>query len=153
MTGNSSRSHLDNATLSFFKDEQTGIITSVFYTLVTVINLVGNSLSMWILIMRTRPKTASIIFMIHLTLTDLALGFALPFQIAYQLMGYHWTLGSNMCRYLVFILFFKYTDVLKFSSWLPSAQFDDETYPRILSFCPPLASYHWSSTPICTAPS
>lgn len=104
MTGNFSSSHLDNATLSFFKDEQTSTITSVIYMLVTVINLIGNSLSMWILIMRTRPKTASIIFMINLTLTDLALGFALPFQIAYQLMGYHWTLGSNMCRYLLLFL-------------------------------------------------
>lgn len=103
MTGNSSSSHLDNATLSFFKDESTGIITSVIYTLVTVINLVGNSLSMWILIMRTRPKTASIIFMINLTLTDLALGLALPFQIVYQLQGYNWTLGPNMCRYFLFI--------------------------------------------------
>lgn len=110
MTGNSSRSHLDNATLSFFKDEQTGIITSVIYTLVTIINLFGNSLSMWILIMRTRPKTASIIFMINLTLTDLALGVALPFQIAYQLLGYQWTLGPNMCRCLGFF-FLKYTDV------------------------------------------
>lgn len=111
MTGNSSSHHLDNDTLlslSFLKDGQTAIITSVFYALVTVINLVGNSLSLWILIMRTRPKTASIIFMINLTLTDLALGVGLPFQIAYQLLGYHWTLGPNMCRYLVFFILLKF---------------------------------------------
>lgn len=101
MTRNSSSSHLDNATLSFFKDVNSGILTSVIYMLVTAINLVGNCLSMWILIIRTRPKTASVIFMIHLTLTDLALGVALPFQIAYQLQGYHWTLGPNMCRYFL----------------------------------------------------
>lgn len=104
MTGNSSISHLDDATLSFFKDANSGIITSVIYMLVTAINLIGNSLSMWILIIRT-PKTASVIFMINLTLTDLALGVALPFQIAYQLQGYHWTLGPNMCSILTLVFY------------------------------------------------
>lgn len=100
MTGNSSNIQLDNATLSLFVDAKTSIATSVIYALVTAINLVGNSLSLWILIFRTSPKTASIIFMINLTLTDLAIGAALPFQIAYQLQGYQWTLGPKMCRYL-----------------------------------------------------
>lgn len=110
MTGNSTSSQLDNATLSFFQDSHIGIITSVIYTVVTAINLVGNGLSMWILLVRT-AKTASVIFMINLTLTDLALGAALPFQIAYQLQGYHWSLGSNMCRY-----FFSITFILAASS-------------------------------------
>lgn len=100
MTGNSNHTQLDNATLSLFLDVKTGITTSVIYTIVTAINLVGNSLSMWILLFRTSPKTTSIIFMINLTITDLALGAALPFQISYQLQGYHWNLGPKMCRYL-----------------------------------------------------
>lgn len=97
MTGNSSK--LDNATLSLFQDVNTSIAISVIYMIVTAINLVGNGLSMWLLLFRTSPKTPSIIFMINLTLTDLALGTALPFQIAYQLQGYNWTLGPKMCRY------------------------------------------------------
>lgn len=100
MTGNSSHSQLDNATLSLFLDAKTSITTSVIYIMVTAINLVGNSLSLWILLFRTSPKTSSIIFMINLTLTDLALGVALPFQISYQLQGYNWNLGPKMCRYL-----------------------------------------------------
>uniref|UniRef100_H3BZD0 P2Y receptor family member 8 n=1 Tax=Tetraodon nigroviridis TaxID=99883 RepID=H3BZD0_TETNG len=103
MAGNSNHVQLDNATLSFFKDENTRITISVLYMVITVINLVGNVPSMWILLFRTSPKTVSIIFMIHLTLTDLALGVALPLQIAYQLYGYHWTFGSGMCR-LLFIV-------------------------------------------------
>lgn len=90
---------LDNATLSLFRDANTSIATSVIYAMVTAINLVGNGFSMWILLFRTFPKTASIIFMINLTLTDLAVGAALPFQIAYQLQGYDWNLGPRMCRY------------------------------------------------------
>lgn len=99
MTGNSNSTRLDNATLSLFKDVNTSITISVIYIIVTAINLLGNGLSMWILLFRTYPKTPSIIFMINLTFTDLALGAGLPFQIAYQLQGYHWYLGPKMCRY------------------------------------------------------
>lgn len=100
MVMNSSKSPLDNATLSLFRDTNLVNATSIIYAIVTVINLVGNGLSLWILLFRTYPKTASIIFMINLTLTDMALGAALPFQIMYQLQGYDWTLGPGMCRYL-----------------------------------------------------
>ena len=99
MTVNFNRTKLDNATLSLLQNGDTSIIISVMYMVVTAVNLVGNGLSMWLLLFRTWPKTPSIIFMINLTLTDLALGVALPFQIAYQLQGYNWTMGSNMCRY------------------------------------------------------
>lgn len=100
MIMNSNKSQLDNATLSLFRDTTIINTTSVIYAIVTVINLVGNGLSLWILLFRTYPKSASIIFMINLTLTDMALGAALPFQIMYQLQGYDWTLGPEMCRYL-----------------------------------------------------
>lgn len=98
MAGNSSGIKLDNATLSLFENSNTGVAISVVYIIVTAINLVGNGLSMWILLFHTSPKTASIIFMINLTLSDLSLGVALPFQIAYQLQGYDWTLGPKTCR-------------------------------------------------------
>ncbi|KAM6934647.1 P2Y purinoceptor 8 [Xenentodon cancila] len=104
MTGNSS-TKLDNATLSLFQDVHTSIAISVIYIFVTFINLIGNGLSMWLLLFRTSPKTPSIIFMINLTLTDLALGTALPFQISYQLKGYHWSLGSNMCSFLTMVFY------------------------------------------------
>ncbi|XP_071335750.1 P2Y purinoceptor 8 [Trachinotus anak] len=105
MTGNLSSTKLDNATLSLFQDVKTSIIISVIYMIVTAINLVGNGLSLWLLIFRTTPKTPSIIFMINLTLTDLALGAALPFQVAYQFQGYDWNLGSNMCSFLTLIFY------------------------------------------------
>ncbi|XP_069563068.1 P2Y purinoceptor 8 [Brachyistius frenatus] len=100
MTGNSSSSKLDNATLLVFQDVNSSIAMSVVYLIVTAINLTGNGLSMWLLLFHTSPKTPSIIFMINLTLTDLAVGAALPFQVAYQLQGYHWSLGPKMCSVL-----------------------------------------------------
>lgn len=100
-----SSSKLDNATLSFFKNSSTSIAISAIYIVVTLLNLAGNGLSMWLLLFRTSPKTPSIIFMINLTLTDLALGTALPFQIAYQLLGYNWNLGPTMCSFLTMMFF------------------------------------------------
>ncbi|KAM4561099.1 P2Y purinoceptor 8 [Fundulus diaphanus] len=105
MTGNSSRMQLDNATLALFQNVKTSTAISAIYMVVTVINLVGNGLSIWLLVFRTSPKTPSIIFMINLTLTDLALGSALPFQISYQLQGYNWTLGSKMCSFLTLVFY------------------------------------------------
>lgn len=98
MPGSSNVTRLDNATLSLFQNTVASSIISFIYVIVTAVNLTGNGLSMWLLLFRTSPKTPSIIFMINLTLADLALGTALPFHIYYQLQGYNWTLGSGMCR-------------------------------------------------------
>ncbi|KAG7262505.1 hypothetical protein CRUP_006394, partial [Coryphaenoides rupestris] len=96
---------LDNATLALFQDTAASLTISALYAVVTAVNLAANGLSLWLLLFRTSPKTPSIIFMINLTLTDLALGAALPFQIAYQLQGYNWTLGPVMCRFLTVSFF------------------------------------------------
>ncbi|XP_059199520.1 P2Y purinoceptor 8 [Centropristis striata] len=105
MMGNSTIFKLDNTTRSLFINGDLSIAISVIYMIVTLINWVGNGLSLWLLIFRTSPKTPSIIFMINLTLTDLALGAALPFQIAYLLQGYNWKLGANMCRVLTLVFY------------------------------------------------
>ncbi|KAM6985041.1 P2Y purinoceptor 8 [Aplochiton taeniatus] len=102
---NSNITRLDNATLMLFQNTVASTAISIVYIIVTAVNLTGNGLSMWLLLFRTFPKTPSIIFMINLTLTDLALGAALPFQIHYQLNGYNWTLGSGMCRFLTVVFF------------------------------------------------
>lgn len=99
MPRSSNNTKLDNATLSLFQNVGASLSISIIYIIITTINLLGNGISMWLLLFRTSPKTPSIIFMINLTLTDLALGTALPFQIAYQLQGYNWILGPSMCRY------------------------------------------------------
>uniref|UniRef100_A0A3B3RMG9 P2Y receptor family member 8 n=2 Tax=Paramormyrops kingsleyae TaxID=1676925 RepID=A0A3B3RMG9_9TELE len=88
---------LDNATLDLFKDKTASNAVSILYIIVTLINFPGNGLSLWLLAFRTSPKTPSIIFMINLTITDLAVGCALPFQIIYQSNGYNWNFGSGLC--------------------------------------------------------
>ncbi|XP_029936806.1 P2Y purinoceptor 8 [Myripristis murdjan] len=98
-------STIDNATLSMFQNETASITICIIYTIITTVNLAGNGISMWLLIFRTSPKTPSIIFMINLTLTDLILGAALPFQINYLVQGYNWNMGPSMCRFLTIVFF------------------------------------------------
>lgn len=93
-------SKLDAATLAMFDNKWASNLVSAIYVVVTLANLCGNGLSLFLLLVRTSPKTPSIIFMINLTLTDLILGTVLPFQIVYQMQGYNWTLGTGMCNVL-----------------------------------------------------
>ncbi|XP_026126654.1 P2Y purinoceptor 8-like [Carassius auratus] len=96
---------MDNATLAMFDNKLAGEIVSAIYVIVTLANLSGNGISLFLLLMRTSPKTPSIIFMINLTLTDLILGTVLPFQIVYQMQGYNWTLGTSMCNVLTVVFY------------------------------------------------
>ncbi|XP_016350892.1 P2Y purinoceptor 8-like [Sinocyclocheilus anshuiensis] len=96
---------MDNATLALFDNKLASDIVSAIYVIVTLANLSGNGISLFLLLMRTSPKTPSIIFMINLTLTDLILGTVLPFQIAYQMQGYNWTLGTGMCNVLMVVFY------------------------------------------------
>ncbi len=94
---------MDNATLAVFDNKLASEVVSAIYAIVTLANLSGNSISLFLLLMRTSPKTPSIIFMINLTITDLIVGAVLPFQIAYQMQGYNWTLGTGMCNVLTVV--------------------------------------------------
>ncbi|XP_067265842.1 P2Y purinoceptor 8 isoform X2 [Chanodichthys erythropterus] len=96
---------MDNATLAMFDNRSTSHIVSAIYVIVTLANLSGNSVSLFLLLFRTSPKTPSIIFMINLTLTDLMLGTVLPFQIVYQMQGHNWTMGTGMCNVLTVVFF------------------------------------------------
>ncbi|TRY66209.1 hypothetical protein DNTS_006056 [Danionella cerebrum] len=96
---------MDNATLAMFDNKMASDMMSAIYVIVTLANLTGNGVSLFLLLLRTSPKTPSIIFMVNLTLTDLFLGIVLPFQIVYQMQGYNWTLGVGMCNVLTVTFF------------------------------------------------
>ncbi|KAJ8349932.1 hypothetical protein SKAU_G00250620 [Synaphobranchus kaupii] len=96
---------LDKDTMAMFKDKTTSQVVSVVYIIIFLINVPGNGISLWLLWFRTFPKNPSIIFMINLTLTDLAVGLVLPLQIIYQLRGYDWPYGSRLCSFMT-VLFY-----------------------------------------------
>ncbi|RXM99843.1 N-acetylserotonin O-methyltransferase-like protein [Acipenser ruthenus] len=96
---------LDNVTLGMFTDNTASYTLSAVYIIVFCINLPGNGFSLWLLLFHTKPKTPSIIFMINLTITDLALCMFLPLQIAYLINSYDWTFGETLCS-LVSVMFY-----------------------------------------------
>ncbi|KAG5283166.1 hypothetical protein AALO_G00039060 [Alosa alosa] len=96
---------LDEQTLALFKNTTVSNLISSIYIIITIVNLASNGAALYLLLFRTSPKTPTIIFMINLTLTDLAVGCVLPFQIHYQLAGYNWTLGSWSCTLLTAVFF------------------------------------------------
>ncbi|XP_052462400.1 P2Y purinoceptor 8-like [Carassius gibelio] len=111
------RFKMDNATLAMFDNHLVSEIVSAIYIIVTLTNLSGNGISLFLLLMRTSPKTPSIIFMINLTLTDLILVTVLPFQIMYQLQGYNWTLSAGMCNVLTVVFYANmYSSVLSMTA-------------------------------------
>ncbi|XP_029459499.1 P2Y purinoceptor 8-like [Rhinatrema bivittatum] len=96
---------LDNETLKMLRNDAISITLPVVYSLVVFINLPGNAFSLWLLFFHTKPKTPSVIFMINLSITDIAVGIFLPFQIAYHINNNHWIFGSYLCN-LVTVSFY-----------------------------------------------
>ncbi|XP_015218836.2 P2Y purinoceptor 8 [Lepisosteus oculatus] len=96
---------LDNETLEMFRNTVVRNTLSIVYCIVILISLPGNGLSLWLLLFRTHSKTPTIIYMINLTITDLAICLFLPFHINYHLNGYNWVFGDELCR-VVTIMFY-----------------------------------------------
>ncbi|XP_075706893.1 S-geranylgeranyl-glutathione receptor P2RY8 [Rhinoderma darwinii] len=95
----------DNETLHMLKNEVIWVALPAVYSFVTVISIPGNLISLWILIFHSKPMTSSVILMINLSITDLALAMLLPFQIHYHAQGNNWIFGKELCN-VVTIMFY-----------------------------------------------
>ncbi|XP_040279656.1 P2Y purinoceptor 8 [Bufo bufo] len=98
-------SHPDNVTLDMLQNKLILVALPVVYSFVTLISIPGNAISLWILIFHSKPITSSIILMINLSITDLALAVVLPFQIYYHAKGNNWIFGKELCN-VVTIMFY-----------------------------------------------
>ncbi|XP_053160482.1 P2Y purinoceptor 8-like [Hemicordylus capensis] len=96
---------LDNATIAMLGNPTIMTVLPIVYSVVVVISIPGNLFSFWVLVFHTKPITSSVIFMINLTITDIALALCLPFQISYHNSGNNWTFGTNLCS-LVTVMFY-----------------------------------------------
>lgn len=95
----------DNETLAMLQNELIWVALPIVYSLVVSVSIPGNTISLWILIFHSKPITPSIILMINLSITDLALAMFLPFQIHYHYNGNDWILGKGLCN-VVTIMFY-----------------------------------------------
>ncbi|KAM4795692.1 P2Y purinoceptor 8-like [Rhinophrynus dorsalis] len=89
---------LDHETIEMLENKYVYITLPVVYSLVAVISIPGNLVSLWILIFHSKPITSSIILMINLSVTDLVLAAFLPFQIIYHIKKNHWIFGKGLCN-------------------------------------------------------
>ncbi|KAG8580829.1 hypothetical protein GDO81_007430 [Engystomops pustulosus] len=98
-------SHPDNETLAMLQNKVIWVALPVVYSFVALISIPGNIISLWILMFHSKPITSSVILMINLSITDLALAMFLPFQIHYHANGNNWTFGKELCN-VVTIMFY-----------------------------------------------
>lgn len=96
---------LDQATLDMLQNPDIMITLPVVYAVVFLISIPGNMFSFWVLVFHIKPKTPSVIFMINLSITDIALALCLPFQIIYHANKNNWYFGKRMCS-VVTVMFY-----------------------------------------------
>ncbi|NWW92829.1 XCR1 protein, partial [Rhynochetos jubatus] len=71
-------------------------LTTVLYTLVFLISLLGNTLVLWILFKYENLTSLTNAFIMNLCVSDLAFSCMLPFWAAYQTFG--WIFGEFLCK-------------------------------------------------------
>lgn len=72
------------------------MFTSILYSLIFLLSLLGNSLVLWILVKYENLTSLTNLFIINLCITDLAFSCTLPFWIVYYYYG--WILGDFLCK-------------------------------------------------------
>uniref|UniRef100_K7FBY3 Probable G-protein coupled receptor 33 n=1 Tax=Pelodiscus sinensis TaxID=13735 RepID=K7FBY3_PELSI len=69
-----------------------GLLFSIF-----LVGVVGNGLYLWVLGWKMR-RTVTTLWFLHLVSCSLLFTLQIPFFIVYTLMGFHWVLGTAMCK-------------------------------------------------------
>ncbi|XP_066571401.1 putative P2Y purinoceptor 10 [Amia ocellicauda] len=80
---------------STWKDSMDMLYT-IFYLVIFIPGLLGNSLALWVLCRFISKKTKAVIFMINLALADLAHVLSLPLRIYYYI-NHVWPFGKALC--------------------------------------------------------
>uniref|UniRef100_A0A3B4H5U9 Lysophosphatidic acid receptor 5b n=1 Tax=Pundamilia nyererei TaxID=303518 RepID=A0A3B4H5U9_9CICH len=101
------------------------------FSLIMVIGLPLNAISLWILLRRHSLKSPNAVFMVNLALSDLLLVFTLPMRIHFHATG-EWTLPSGVC--LIITMFFR-TNIRSSSSFITFISVD-----RMLAVVYPMRS-------------
>lgn len=125
----------DNATILMLKNPAIAVVLPVVYSFVVLVSIPGNFFSLWVLCRHIGPKSPSVIFMINLSLTDLALACVLPFQIYYHCNRNHWVFGTHLCTVVTLVFYANmYSSILTMTCI---------SVDRFLGVVYPLASARW----------
>ncbi|XP_064201592.1 chemokine XC receptor 1-like [Anguilla rostrata] len=86
--------------------------SSVLYTLIFILSLVGNSFLLWALLVREDLRKTTTLFLLQLAVSDLLVTLTLPFWAVYHL--HHWVFSTPGCHLLVFLFFLGFYGYMAF---------------------------------------
>ncbi|XP_015983259.2 proteinase-activated receptor 3 [Rousettus aegyptiacus] len=89
--------YVNNATMGYLSSSLSTKLIPIIYTLVFVVGVPANAVTLWMLFFRTK-SICTTIFYINLATADFLFCATLPFKIAYHLNGNNWIFGELMCR-------------------------------------------------------
>ncbi|KAI7808354.1 G-protein coupled receptor 183 [Triplophysa rosa] len=92
----------------FIYKESARILFPIFYSLVLIISVAGNSLVLCIICQRKHKMNSTTIYMINLAISDTLFTLALPGRITYYIRGFDWPFGDFLCR-LTAVIFYSNT--------------------------------------------
>ncbi|XP_033020981.1 chemokine XC receptor 1 [Lacerta agilis] len=84
----------------------TNMFTSILYSLIFFLSLLGNSLVLWVVMKYESLTSLTNLFIVNLCITDLAFSCTLPFWIVYNYYG--WIFGDFLCKAVTAIFSISY---------------------------------------------
>ncbi|KAF7668146.1 hypothetical protein LDENG_00030260 [Lucifuga dentata] len=84
------------------------VLFPIFYSLVFLISLCGNSLVLYVICQKKQKFNSTSIYLLNLALSDTLFTLALPGRIIYYIRRFDWPFGDLFCR-LTTLLFFANT--------------------------------------------
>ncbi len=101
MNGNSTNQTCD----VFIYKESARIIFPIFYCLIFVISVAGNSLVLCIICQNKQKMNSTTMYIINLAISDTLFTLALPGRITYYIRGFDWPFGDFLCRLTAMIFY------------------------------------------------
>ncbi|XP_016408958.1 G-protein coupled receptor 183-like [Sinocyclocheilus rhinocerous] len=89
----------------FIYKESARIIFPIFYCLILVISVAGNSLVLCITCQKKQKMNSTTIYIINLAISDTLFTLALPGRITYYIRGFDWPFGDFLCRLTAMIFY------------------------------------------------
>ncbi|XP_014019252.1 G-protein coupled receptor 183 [Salmo salar] len=98
-----------NLTCDYFVYQRAGVIIfPIFYSLVFLISVCGNSLVLYVTCQKKQKLNSTSIYMVNLAVSDVLFTLVLPGRVTYYIRQFDWPFGDLLCR-LATMLFFSNT--------------------------------------------
>lgn len=108
-TQSPSNESISNQTCNVFTyKESARIFFPIFYIIVLVVSVLGNSLVLYITSQKKKKFNSTTLYLINLAISDTLFTLALPGRITYYIRGFDWPFGDVFCR-LTAVIFYSNT--------------------------------------------